>query len=108
MAKKNKGSNVAKNQKFNVEDHIASTPTGPRKKTYPHVFSWYSTVNTNLLIEIILQSNRVWDQVYPYRHVDVRNISLGERDYEPVLMWPRQVSPTRILPRHPYHGKLPQ
>ena len=35
----NKGSNVAKNQKLNVEDHIASTPTGPRKKTYPRVGS---------------------------------------------------------------------
>jgi hypothetical protein len=34
-AKKIKGSNVAKNQKLNVEDHIASKPTGPRKKTYP-------------------------------------------------------------------------
>jgi hypothetical protein len=35
MAKKIKGLNVAKNQKLNVEDHIASTPTGPRKETYP-------------------------------------------------------------------------
>ena len=34
-AKKIKGLNVAKNQKLNVEDHIASTPTGPWKKTYP-------------------------------------------------------------------------
>jgi hypothetical protein len=33
------GSNVAKIQKLNVEDRIASTPTGPWKKTYPHVFS---------------------------------------------------------------------
>ena len=39
MAKKNKGSNAAKNQKLNIEDHIASTPIGPRKKTYPHVGS---------------------------------------------------------------------
>jgi hypothetical protein len=39
MAKKIKGSNVAKNQKLNVEDHIASMPTGPWKKTYPYVGS---------------------------------------------------------------------
>ena len=35
MAKKNKGSNTAKNQKLNMEDHIATMPTGPRKKTCP-------------------------------------------------------------------------
>jgi hypothetical protein len=29
-----KGSNAAKNQKLNMEDHMASMPTGPRKKTY--------------------------------------------------------------------------
>ena len=39
MAKKSKGSNAAKYQKLNMEDHIASTLTGPRKKTYPHVGS---------------------------------------------------------------------
>jgi hypothetical protein len=31
----NKGSNAAKNQKLNVEDHITTTPTRPWKKTYP-------------------------------------------------------------------------
>ena len=81
MAKKNKGSNVDKNQKFNVEDHIASTPTGPRKKTYPRVGSWYFTAYTGLLVEVILLSNGVWDQVYPYRHVAIRNNSLDERNY---------------------------
>ena len=34
-AKKIKGSNVAKNQKLNVEDHIASTPTGHGRKPIP-------------------------------------------------------------------------
>jgi hypothetical protein len=29
----NMGSNAAKNQGLNVEDHIATTPTGPRKIT---------------------------------------------------------------------------
>ena len=107
MAKKTKGSNADKNQKLNVEDHIASTLIGPQKKTYPRVGSWYSTAYTGLLVEIILLSNGVWDQTDPYRHVAVRNNSLGERDYEPVLMWPRQVSPIGILSRHACHDKLP-
>jgi hypothetical protein len=107
MTKKTKGSNVAKNQKLNVEDHIASMPTRPWKKTYPRVGSWYSATYTGLLVEIILLSNGMWDQVYPYRHVAVRNNSLGERNYEPVLMWLCRVSPTGILSRHPCHGKLP-
>jgi hypothetical protein len=34
-SEENKGSNAAKNQKLNVEDHIATTPIGPRKKTGP-------------------------------------------------------------------------
>ena len=76
------GSNVAKVKGLNVEDHIATTPTGPRR-THIRVGSWYSAAITGLLVEIILLSNGVWDQVYPYRHVAVRNITLGERDYEP-------------------------
>jgi hypothetical protein len=74
-------------------------PTGPRKKTYLPCQLLISY--TGLLVEI-----RVWDQAYPYRHVAVRKISLGERDYEPVLIWPRQVSPTGILSKDPCHGKL--
>ena len=84
MAKKTVARTRPKNLKLNVEDHIASTPIGPRKKTYHRVYSWYSAANPSLLLETILQSIGVWDQVCPYRHVDVRNISLGERDYKPV------------------------
>jgi hypothetical protein len=97
------GSNMAKFKGLNVEDHIATTPTRPRK-VHIRVGSWYSAAITGLLVEIILLSNGVWDQVYPYRHVAVHNIALGKRDYEPVLMWPRWVSPQEPYPGIP--GKI--
>jgi hypothetical protein len=50
MAKSNQGLEHGQNQKLNVEDHIASTPTGPQKNTYPRVGSWYSAANTGLLV----------------------------------------------------------
>ena len=84
-----------KNQKLNVEGHISSTLTRYERKPIPPNGSWQSTSYTGLLVDIIPLSNEVWDQVYPYRHVAVRIISLGERDYKPVLMWPRRVSPNR-------------
>ena len=96
-----------KNQKLNVEGHISSTLTRYERKPIPPNGSWQSTSYTGLLVDIIPLSNGVWDQVYPYRHVVVRNNSLGERDYEPVLIWPRWVPPTGILSRPPYHDKLP-
>jgi hypothetical protein len=101
------GSNVAKIIKgLNVEDHLATTPTGPWKITYIRACSWFSAANTGLLVRTILLSNGVWDQVYPYRHVAVLNISLGERGYEPVLMRPRRVSPIGTLTRHSCQGNL--
>jgi hypothetical protein len=48
----------------------------------------------------------VWDQVYPYRHVAIRNISLGEKDYVLVLMWPSRVSPIGTLTKCSYQGNL--
>ena len=106
-AKKSVARTWPKNLTLNVEDHIASTPTRQGRKPIPCARSWSSVAYIGLLVETILLSNRVWDLVYPYRHMVVRNISLGERDYEPVLKWPRRVSPIGILSRHSCHDKLP-
>ena len=43
---------------LNMEDHIANTPTEPWMIRIC-VFSSYFTANTDLLVEIILISNRV-------------------------------------------------
>jgi hypothetical protein len=71
---------------LNVEDHIVSTPTRHGRKHIPHAGSLSSIACTSLLVETILLSNGVWDQAYPYRYVVVQKDSLGERDYEPILM----------------------
>jgi hypothetical protein len=101
------GLKCGQKQNLNVEDHIAATPTGPKKKTYPPCWHLIFHYLPSLLVGIILLSNGVWDQAYPYRHVVVCNNSLGERDYELVIIWLRWVSPTRIVSKHPCHGKLP-
>jgi hypothetical protein len=65
--------------------------------------SWYFVANTGLLVEIILQSNRVWDQVYPYRHVVVCNISLGKE-----AMNGPYVTKVSISRRNPLQAFLPR
>jgi hypothetical protein len=88
-----------------MEDHIATTPTEPRMIRI-RVFSWYSAANYGLLVEIILPPNGVWDQVYPYRHVAVRNITLGERDYERSLCDRSEYLPIGTLTRWTCQGNL--
>ena len=63
--------------KLNVEDHIASTPTGYGRKPIPRIGSWQSAAYTDLLVDIVPLSNWVWDQAYPYRHVAIRNKLTG-------------------------------
>ena len=71
MAKKTVARTRPKNQKLNVEDHIASTPTGHGRKPIPRIGSLYFAAYTGLLVDTILLSNGVWDEAYPYRHVVV-------------------------------------
>jgi len=82
-------------RQFYMKDHIASMPTRPRKITQHPCRLLIVRCHADLLVEILLLSNRVWDLVYSYRHMVVRNIRLDEMAYEPILMRPRQVSPTR-------------
>jgi hypothetical protein len=92
-----------KNQKLNVKDHIATMPTRYGRKPIPRIGSWY------FIAKQILYFYLMGCEIKP-THIDMwlyKNNSLGERDYELVLMWPRQVSPTGILSRHPCHDKLP-